>query len=122
MALGVDATPAIAASPAAPAPFDARAELTRDLLILATGLLALIAWDALGLDLPISRLFGDAAGFALRDQWFISDVLHSALALRGLGDRAGPGGRHLAAAAVRARPGAPRARRPGPVDRSPAPS
>jgi membrane-associated PAP2 superfamily phosphatase len=26
-----------------------------------------------------SRLFGDAGGFPLRDQWFISDVLHSGL-------------------------------------------
>jgi membrane-associated PAP2 superfamily phosphatase len=80
MAPGVDVTPAIPPpSPAAPAPLDGRAEMTRDLVILATGLLGLIAWDALGLDLPISRLFGDATGFALRDQWFISDVLHSGL-------------------------------------------
>ena len=78
MSFGVNATPALAPlSPAATAPFDARAELTRDLLILGTGLLVLIVWDALGLDLPVSRLFGNAAGFALRDQWFVSDVLHS---------------------------------------------
>ena len=78
MSLGVNATPALAPlSPAATAPFDARAELTRDLLILGTGLLVLIVWDALGLDLPVSRLFGNAGGFALRDQWFVSDVLHS---------------------------------------------
>lgn len=74
MAPGIDAAPPLAGlSP----PFDAGAELTRDLLILAVGLLALIVWDALGLDLPISRLFGNAAGFALRDQWLVSDVLHS---------------------------------------------
>ena len=49
----------------------------RDLLLLGASLALLIAWDLLGLDLPISRLFADAGGFPLRDQWFVSAVLHS---------------------------------------------
>lgn len=35
------------------------------------------AWDALGLDLPLMRLIGGHAGFALQHQWFVSGVLHS---------------------------------------------
>jgi len=80
MDLGLDAPPPLvgpAPAATASAPFDAAAERTRDLLILAASFLALIAWDALGLDLPISRLFGDASGFPWRDQWLVSDVLHS---------------------------------------------
>ena len=63
-------------APASPARL-ARGELRRDLLILAAAFAALLAWDGLGLDLPISRLFGSAGGFAWRDQWFVSAVLHS---------------------------------------------
>jgi len=51
--------------------------LHRDLVMVAVGLGLLVAWDLLGLDLPISRLFADADGFPLRDQWFVSGVLHS---------------------------------------------
>lgn len=69
----------------APSPLDATAPkrppstptLSRDLLHLGAGLLLLAAWDLVGLDLPISRLFADTSGFALRDQWFVSGVLHS---------------------------------------------
>ena len=35
-----------------------------------------LAWDASGLDLPLARLAGDARGFALRDHWLLSAVLH----------------------------------------------
>lgn len=78
MAPGLDAPPTLDnPAPAATASREAGAGLSHDLLILGTGLLALVIWDLLGLDLPISRLFGDAAGFALRDQWLVSDVLHS---------------------------------------------
>ena len=49
----------------------------RDLLLLGASLALLVAWDVLGLDLPISRLFADGSGFPLRDQWFVSAVLHS---------------------------------------------
>ena len=48
----------------------------RDALITGLSLLALLAWDAGGLDLPIARLFGDSHGFAWRDSWWASAVLH----------------------------------------------
>ena len=49
-------------------------------LLLASfgGLLFLLAWDTLALDLPFARAFGSAAGFALRDHWLLSDWLHDA--------------------------------------------
>jgi len=86
MDLGLDASgPLAGLAPAAPATppalaapsFDAAAELRRDLLLLACAFAVLLAWDASGLDLPVSRLFGDASGFRWRDQWLVSDVLHS---------------------------------------------
>jgi len=78
MAYGLDAaTPLAGLDPVAAPPVAAGSELRRDLLVLGAGLAALIVWDRLGLDLPISRLFADAAGFPLRDQWFVSEVLHS---------------------------------------------
>lgn len=40
-------------------------------------LLAVLGWDALGLDLPLAHWSGTAQGFALRDQWFLSAVLHN---------------------------------------------
>lgn len=40
------------------------------------GLLVLLGWDASGLDLAVGRWFGDAHGFALRDHWLFSTVLH----------------------------------------------
>ncbi|KAF1048229.1 phosphatase PAP2 family protein [Xylophilus sp.] len=42
----------------------------------AAALLAVVAWDASGLDLAAARGFGDAHGFALRDHWFFVQVLH----------------------------------------------
>jgi len=42
------------------------------------GLVLLLAWDASGLDLPMARWFGDASGFAWRENWFVVDVLHNA--------------------------------------------
>ena len=78
--------PAVASPPAAPtraaAARGARVardggEWRRDLVLLGVGLALLTAWDVLGLDQPISRLFADAGGFALREQWFVSGVLHS---------------------------------------------
>jgi len=44
---------------------------------LLMALLALAAWDALGLDLPLARLFGSAQGFAWREHWLTSSVMHS---------------------------------------------
>lgn len=42
----------------------------------ALGLLCLVAWDASGLDVAMARLFGTPAGFALRDNWFLVQVMH----------------------------------------------
>jgi len=39
-------------------------------------LLLLLGWDALALDLSMARWFGDAGGFALRDDWLLTSVLH----------------------------------------------
>ena len=44
---------------------------------LGLAFLALCAWDALGLDLDISRLFGDASGFSWRDHWLVGGILHA---------------------------------------------
>lgn len=41
-----------------------------------TSFVLLLAWDASGLDLPMARWFGSPAGFAFRDHWFWSGVLH----------------------------------------------
>jgi membrane-associated PAP2 superfamily phosphatase len=37
---------------------------------------SLLAWDATGLDLPLARLFATPQGFALRDNWFLVQVMH----------------------------------------------
>lgn len=42
-------------------------------------LAALLAWDALGADPALARLFGDAQGFALREHWLWSRVLHEGM-------------------------------------------
>jgi len=42
--------------------------------VLALGLL--LAWDASGWDLALTRPWADAQGFPLRDNWFLSNVLH----------------------------------------------
>ena len=59
----------------------------RDATWIALSLLALLAWDASGLDLTVERWFGDAQGFSLKNQWFFSHVLHD-------------GGRWVSAAAI----------------------
>lgn len=48
----------------------------RDAWITAIALALLLAWDVSGLDLPAERLFADAKGFALRDTWWTSRLLH----------------------------------------------
>jgi membrane-associated PAP2 superfamily phosphatase len=52
------------------------AEPMRVPLALLAGLLALLAWDASGLDLTLSRWVGTAAGFAWRDSLWTATVLH----------------------------------------------
>ncbi len=47
-----------------------------DLRWLLAGLAVVVAWDAGGLDLAVSRLVGDRHGFPWRDQWLFSVVLH----------------------------------------------
>ncbi len=44
-------------------------------MLALTGAL-LLAWDASGLDLSVARWSGSAAGFALRDNWWLTVVLH----------------------------------------------
>lgn len=48
----------------------------RDLIVTGAALAAVLAWDLSGLDLPLSRLFADASGFAWRDAWFTRVLLH----------------------------------------------
>jgi membrane-associated PAP2 superfamily phosphatase len=50
--------------------------LRRDLIAGAIGLALCLAWDATGLDLPLSRWAGSASGFAWREHWLTSRVLH----------------------------------------------
>ena len=46
------------------------------LTVAALGLALVMAWDATALDLPLARLFGDASGFAHRNDWWLTQVLH----------------------------------------------
>jgi membrane-associated PAP2 superfamily phosphatase len=48
----------------------------RDALVAVGLLLALLAWEAFRLDLSVMRRFGTAQGFAWRDAWLTSRLLH----------------------------------------------
>lgn len=48
----------------------------RSLAFVTLGLVALLLWDASGLDLAVVRLFGSTQGFAWREHWLTSGVLH----------------------------------------------
>jgi len=48
----------------------------RDAAVVTLGLLALLAWDASGLDLAVIHAVGSPSGFALRDAWWTSSLLH----------------------------------------------
>ena len=48
----------------------------RDLRVAGFGLLLLLAWDASGWDLVAAEFFGGPHGFAWRDHWLTSRVLH----------------------------------------------
>ena len=52
----------------------------RHVAVAVAGLILLLAWDVSGADLPLSRLFGNGEGFALRHHWLVQQVLHDALA------------------------------------------
>jgi membrane-associated PAP2 superfamily phosphatase len=47
-----------------------------DLNVTAVALLALLAWDAAGLDLASARIFATAQGFPWRDHWLTSGLAH----------------------------------------------
>ena len=47
-----------------------------DLLVTIVALVALLCWDASGLDLATARLFGSTQGFGLRDSWWTATLLH----------------------------------------------
>jgi membrane-associated PAP2 superfamily phosphatase len=55
----------------------AHSRLVADAITLLCSLAAVMAWDLSGLDLAISRSFGTAHGFAWRDHWIASEVMHS---------------------------------------------
>jgi len=64
----------VAASP--PLAHAARQVSPRDLLLLLGALVLLVAWEVSGWDLTLIRVYGGANGFAWRDHWFTSRVLH----------------------------------------------
>ena len=53
-----------------------RSTLSSWLAVSLVGLALLMAWDGSGLDLPLARWFGDTAGFAHRNDWLLTKVLH----------------------------------------------
>jgi membrane-associated PAP2 superfamily phosphatase len=52
------------------------ASASRLWLATALALVALLAWDATGLDMAMAQWFGGPAGFPLRQHWLFSAVLH----------------------------------------------
>ncbi len=56
-----------------------RRSIATDLWPLAIALAALIAWDAIGFDLPLTRLFGTPLGFPWRDHWLTAGLLHNGM-------------------------------------------
>jgi len=52
----------------------------QDLRVIVCGLVLLLAWDASGADLALTRLFGTASGFAWRNHWLFERVLHDGAA------------------------------------------
>lgn len=48
----------------------------RPLIVSVAGLLFLLGWDSTGLDLTLARWFGGAGGFAWRDNWWLTTVVH----------------------------------------------
>jgi len=64
--------PSQSLSDAPPSPLRRHAHLCWTLAALA----GVLAWDAGGQDLALARVFGSAGGFALREQWFLTQVLH----------------------------------------------
>lgn len=50
--------------------------LRRDLAWTGATLLALLSWEASGLDLALIHRYGSEAGFALRGHWLLRDLVH----------------------------------------------
>ncbi|MBE0475294.1 phosphatase PAP2 family protein [Rhodoferax sp.] len=46
-------------------------------LITGAALIGLLIWDASGLDLAVMQRLANAQGFALRDNWWLAEVLHT---------------------------------------------
>ena len=46
-------------------------------LLTAVGLIGLLMWDASGLDLVVMQGLANAQGFALRDNWWLTELLHT---------------------------------------------
>lgn len=57
-------------------PFDPDRRAARALVV---AFVLLLAWDLSGLDMALARLAGGAQGFALRDDWLFSNVLHDGM-------------------------------------------
>jgi membrane-associated PAP2 superfamily phosphatase len=49
---------------------------TRDIFITCMALACLLVWDASPGDIAMARWFGTRYGFALRDDWFLVNVMH----------------------------------------------
>ena len=66
--------------PAVSAPLLAEPAQTRQPIARWLGALLAVTllWDLVGADLPVMRWLGTAGGFPLRDQWFLTEVLHDA--------------------------------------------
>ena len=56
---------------------------TRPALAALAALVALLIWDASGVDLALAHYFGSPTGFPLRDQWFLVDVMHQGARMAG---------------------------------------
>jgi hypothetical protein len=61
-------------------PEPARRWLRRDIAVALVTLVLLLWWEASGADLPLTRLFGTADGFAWRNHWLLERVLHDGAA------------------------------------------
>ena len=57
----------------------------RSLWLSLGGLLALLAWEATGWDWSMAHWWGTAQGFALKDHWLLSGVLHNGARKLGVG-------------------------------------
>ena len=68
-----------------PAPAPAPATVSRDVWWLAAGLALLVAWEASGLDIVVTRHLGTPQGFAWREHWLTAGVIHQGLRAVGWG-------------------------------------